>query len=347
MPDTQHDVTQRDTLMIDLALQGGGSHGGFTWGVLDCILDTPWLEVEGISGTSAGAMNAALYAHGMATGGRQAARDALEEFWSRVSRAAAWGPFQRTPVDRMLGRWTLDHSPAYLAADMMARVVSPYTFGVMDYNPLRGILEDILDFDAIADGPVKLFITATNVRTGRGRVFRQHEITPDVLLASACLPTLYRAVEIDGEAYWDGGFAGNPTISPLVTECEAYDVVLVQINPVERTGIPTDARDIQSRINEVSFNATLLKELKMMALLRKVVDAGSGEGSDWANMRMHRISTDLMVDLGASSKLNAEWDFLTMLRQDGYRSARAFGQAHQQDIGLRSTFDFEELIEGL
>ena len=186
MPDTQHDVTQRDTLMIDLALQGGGSHGGFTWGVLDCILDTPWLEVEGISGTSAGAMNAALYAHGMATGGRQAARDALEEFWSRVSRAAAWGPFQRTPVDRMLGRWTLDHSPAYLAADMMARVVSPYTFGVMDYNPLRGILEDILDFDAIADGPVKLFITATNVRTGRGRVFRQHEITPDVLLASAC-----------------------------------------------------------------------------------------------------------------------------------------------------------------
>ena len=334
----------RETLMIDLALQGGGSHGAFTWGVLDRILEAPWLEIEGISGTSAGAMNAAVLAHGMATGGREGARTALADFWQRVSRAAAMSPFQRTPLDKMLGRWTLDHSPAYLMADLMARMVSPYALAFGDYNPLRDLLVDMLDFEAIARGPVKLFITATNVRTGRGRVFRQHEITADVLLASACLPTLHKAVEIDGEAYWDGGFSGNPTITPLVNECEARDVVLVQINPVERPDIPTDARDIQSRLNEVSFNATLLKELRMMALLRSVVDAGTGEGARWANMRMHRITTDLMVALGASSKLNAEWAFLEMLRDEGRRAVADFAERHRADIGLRSTFDIEQLL---
>ena len=337
-------VKSRDTLMIDLALQGGGSHGAFTWGVLDRLLEVPWLEIEGISGTSAGAMNAAVLAHGIATGGRERGGAALSEFWRRVSRAAASSPFQRTPLDKMMGRWTLDNSPAYLAADMMARLVSPYAFGMIEYNPLRDILSDMLDFDAIAKGPVKLFITATNVRSGRGRVFRNHEITPDVLLASACLPTLYRAVEIDGEAYWDGGFSGNPTITPLVNECEAFDVVLVQINPVTRPDLPKDARDIQSRLNEVSFNATLLKELRMMALLRKVVDAGTGEGAAWANMRMHRITSDLMIELGASSKLNAEWAFLEMLRDEGRRTASAFGETHRADIGLRSTFDIEEFL---
>ncbi|MGF1659078.1 MAG: patatin-like phospholipase family protein [Rubrimonas sp.] len=336
----------RETLLIDLALQGGGSHGAFTWGVLDRMLEAPWIEIEGISGTSAGAMNAVVLAHGMATGGREGARAALAEFWRRVSRAAAMSPFQRTPLDKIMGRWTLDNSPAYLAADLMARLISPYAIGMGDYNPLRDLLCDMLDFEAIANGPVKLFITATNVRTGRGRVFRRHEITPEVLLASACLPTLHKAVEIDGEAYWDGGFSGNPTITPLVNECDAHDVVLVQINPVERPGVPKDARDIQSRLNEISFNATLLKELRMMALLRKVVDAGAGEGALWADMRMHRITTDLMVELGASSKLNAEWAFLEMLRDEGRRATEAFAERHRADIGLRSTFDIEDFIRG-
>nr|WP_172296116.1 patatin-like phospholipase family protein [Pseudoruegeria sp. HB172150] len=330
--------------MIDLALQGGGSHGAFTWGVLDRMLEVGWIDIEGISGTSAGAMNAAVLAHGIATGGKEGARAALRDFWRRVSRAATFSPFQRSPMDRLLGRWTLDYSPAYVTADLMARIVSPYALGMTDHNPLKTILDDMLDFEAIADGPVKLFITATNVRTGRGHVFRKHEITADVLLASACLPTLYRAVEICGEAYWDGGFAGNPTITPLVNECEARDVVLVQINPVDRPGLPTDARDIQSRINEVSFNATLLKELRMMAILRNVVDAGSGEGKLWSEMRMHRISTDLMVELGASSKLNAEWAFLDMLFEEGRRAVTAFGEKHRDDIGVNSTLDLEDYI---
>jgi NTE family protein len=339
-------LAARPPLMIDLALQGGGSHGAFTWGVLDRILEADWVEIEGISGTSAGAMNAAVLAHGMATGGREGARAALEEFWARVARAAVWSPFQRSPLDRMMGRWTLDNSPAYLTADLMARLVSPYALGLPDYNPLRDILNDMIDFDVLAEGPLKLFITATNVRTGRGRVFRRNEITADVLLASACLPTLYRAVEIEGEAYWDGGFSGNPTITPLVNECEAQDVVLVQINPVSRPDVPRDARDIQSRINEISFNSTLLKELRMMALLRQVVDVGEGECRHWADMRMHRISTDLMIDLGASSKLNAEWPFLTMLRDEGRRAAEAFALEHRSDIGVRSTLDIDQFIAG-
>ena len=222
----------RPPLLVDLALQGGGSHGAFTWGVLDRLLEEPWMEVEAISGTSAGAMNAAVFAHGMAAGGREAARAALEDFWRRVSRAARFSPFQRSPLDRLTGNWSLDNSPGFIAMDLMARLVSPYALG--GSNPLRDILSEVIDFDRLASGPVKLFITATSVRTGRGRVFRKHEVTPDVLLASACLPTMFQAVEIDGEPYWDGGFSGNPTLTPLVRECDSQDTFLVQINPAER-----------------------------------------------------------------------------------------------------------------
>jgi NTE family protein len=248
-------------------------------------------------------------------------------------------------MDRLLGRWTIDHSPLYTAFDLMARLVSPYSFGGSAGNPLRDILEASIDFKAVRDGPIKLFITATNVRTGRGRVFRKDELSPDVLLASACLPSLYQAVEIDGEAYWDGGYSGNPTITPLIRESAAMDIFLVQINPVERSDIPKTARDIQNRVNEVSFNATLLKELKMIALLRQAADAGSAEGRSWGEARIHRISSDLMAELGASSKLNAEWEFLTMLMQEGRQAALRFGEAHRHDVGVRSTFDFSSLLD--
>jgi NTE family protein len=333
-------------LLIDLALQGGGSHGAFTWGVLDRLLEEDWLEVEAISGTSAGAMNAAVFAHGMANGGRAAARAALEDLWRRVSRAATFSPFQRSPLDRLAGRWTLDSSPAFIAMDLMARLISPYAVGGAG-NPLRDILSEVIDFPRLAAGPVKLFITATNVRTGRGRVFRKHEVTPDVLLASACLPTMFQAIEIDGEPYWDGGFSGNPTLTPLVRECDSQDTFLVQINPAERREPPRTARQIASRMNEVSFNAVLLKELRMIAVLRQVVDPGSGEGARWAAMRIHRIQSDMMAQLGDSSKLNAEWAFLTLLRDEGRRAAEAFGRAHRADIGVRSTYDLDSLLEGV
>ena len=335
---------KRAPVLIDLALQGGGSHGAFTWGVLDRLLEEPWLQVEAISGTSAGAMNAAVLSSGWIKGGAEGAREALAAYWGRVAQAAMFSPVQRTPIDRALGRWSLDSSPVFIGLEMMARIFSPYDLNPRGYNPLTSILEQSIDFEHLAQSSIKLFITATNVRTGRGRIFRNAEITPDVLLASACLPTMFQAVEIDGEAYWDGGYAGNPTITPLVRESDAQDTILVQINPRERPGIPRTANEILNRLNEVSFNATLMKELRMIALLRQVADPGSGEGRRWAGMRTHRILTEMMTELGYSSKLNAERAFLEMLRDEGRRAAGAFLDAHADDLGHRTTTDLDALL---
>jgi NTE family protein len=335
---------QRDRVLVDLALQGGGAHGAFAWGVLDRLLEEPWLEIEAISGTSAGAMNAAVLADGHAAGGAEGAREALERFWAAVSRAAMFSPIRRTPLDVLLGRWTLDASPAFVAMDLAARLVSPYQLNPLGSNPLTDVLAGVVDFDRLARAPIRLFVTATNVRTGQGRIFENAEITSDVLLASACLPTLFQAVEIGGEAYWDGGYSGNPTITPLVRDCSSDDTVLVQINPVERPGVPRTAREINNRVNEVSFNATLLKELKMIALLREVANPGDCEGALWARMRVHRIASAAMADLGYSSKLNAEWDFLTFLRDEGRQAAEGFLQRHGHDLGRRSTLELEGLL---
>jgi NTE family protein len=331
-------------MLIDLALQGGGSHGAFTWGVLDRLLEEPWLKIDAISGTSAGAMNAAALADGWITGGASGARAALDAYWERVASAAAFSPLQRTPLDRLLGRWTLDTSPAFIALDLMSRVFSPYDLNPGGYNPLTAILEASIDFKRLVQSPIKLFVTATNVRTGRGRIFRNAELTAEVLLASACLPTMFQAIEIDGEPYWDGGFAGNPTITPLVRESNAQDTILVQINPRERPGTPRSAAEILNRLNEVSFNATLMKELRMIALMRQMADPGSGEGARWAAMRTHRIMTEMMTGLGYSSKLNGERAFLCLLRAEGRKAASAFLDAHAGDLGQRSTADIDALL---
>jgi NTE family protein len=336
--------TGRDSVLIDLALQGGGSHGAFTWGVLDRLLEEPWLRIEAISGTSAGAMNAAVLADGWIEGGAAGARAALRTYWSRVAQEARFSPLQRMPLDRMMGRWTLDHSPVFIGFEMMARLFSPYDLNPRGVNPLESILNEVVDFKRLSRSPIKLFITATNVRTGRGRIFRNNEITPDVLLASACLPTLFQAVEIEGDPYWDGGYAGNPTITPLIRESDAQDTILVQINPRERPGTPRTASEILNRLNEVSFNAALMKELRMIALLRQVSDPGTGEGRRWARMRTHRIMTDMMVELGYSSKMLAEGAFLDMLFEEGRRTAGSFLAEHADDIGKRSTADLDVLL---
>ncbi len=334
----------RDPVLVDLALQGGGSHGAFTWGVLDRLLEEPWLKIEAISGTSAGAMNAAVLVSGHMQGGADGAQAALDAYWKRVADAAKFSPLQRSPIDRLMNRWTLDTSPAYLAIDLMSRVVSPYNLNPLGLNPISSILSESIDFGRLAGASIKLFITATNVHTGRGRVFRNKEITPDVLLASACLPTMFQAIEIDGEPYWDGGYAGNPTITPLVRESDAQDTILVQINPRERRETPRTASEILNRLNEISFNAPLLKELRMIALLRQAADPGSGEGARWAHMRTHRIMTDKLAEFGASSKLNAEGAFLAMLKEEGRRAADAFLAEHGDDVGNRSTTDLDVLL---
>src|SRR6478609_3301508 len=344
---TSQAASSRASVLVDFALQGGGAHGAFTWGVLDRLLEESWLEIDGISGTSAGAMNAAVLVDGYADDGAEGARAALENFWRRVSQAAVLSPFRRSPLDVLLGRWTLDYSPMFVAMDMMARVFSPYDLSPSGANPLRNVLAEVVDFDRLTRAPIKLFVTATNVRTGRGRVFRNSEITPDVLLASACLPTMFQAIEIEGESYWDGGYSGNPTITPLVRECTSKDTILVQINPVERPDSPRTARDILNRLNEVSFNSALLKELRMIALLRQVANPGDCEGALWAGMRIHRVASQALTELGSSSKVNAEWDFLSMLRDQGRFSAEAFLDANGQDLGQRSSFDLDVLLKGV
>src|SRR5215475_8125220 len=336
---------ERDAVLIDLALQGGGSHGAFSWGVLDRLLVEKWLTIAGISGTSAGAMNAAVLADGWTAGGATGAREALEKYWRSVSRAAAFSPMQRSPLDRLMGRWSLDSSPAYIFTDLLSRLLSPYDLNPLGFNPLREILIESIDFERLARAPIKLFVTATRVRTGRGRIFRNAEITTDVLLASACLPTMFRAVEIDGEPYWDGGFAGNPTITPLVRESDAFDTILVQINPRERRDKLRKAGDILDRLNEISFNAPLMKELRMIALLRQAADPGSGEGARWARMRTHRIASDRLAEFGASSKLNAEWEFLALLKQEGRDSAEEFLACHGADVGSQSSTDLDVLLQ--
>ncbi len=335
------------TVPVNLALQGGGSHGAFTWGVLDRLLEEPGLAIDGISGTSAGAMNAAVLSSGFLAGGADGARQALEAFWRGVSDAARFSPFQRGPLDVLLGRWTLDNSPLFVAMDVMSRLYSPYDLNPHGRNPLRSILCRVIDFDRIADSPIRLFITATNVRTGRGRVFRNETVTPDVLLASACLPTMFQAIEIDGDPYWDGGYSGNPTITPLIRELDSDDTILVPINPVERPGTPHSARDILNRLNEVSFNAVLLKELRMIAMMRQVADPGHAEGARWARMRVHLVPNPVMADLGYSSKLNAEWSFLSMLREEGRKACDGFLAAHRDSLGKRSTIDLDILLEGV
>jgi NTE family protein len=345
MPTAKAGRQSRDTRPIDLALQGGGAHGAFTWGVLDRLLEEPWLGIEAVSGTSAGAMNAAVMVSGLASGGPERARQALHDFWERVARAGAMSPLQRSPLDKAMGNWSLDTSPAFLALDMMARVFSPYDLNPMGFNPLADILAESVDFGRLATAPVKIFVTATNVRTGRGRIFRNPELTPDVLLASACLPTLFQAVEIDGDPYWDGGYVGNPTITPLIRESDALDTILVQINPRERPGTPRTASEILNRLNEISFNAALMKELRMIALMREMATPATPEGARWATMRTHRIMTGMMTDLGHSSKLNAEWAFLTMLRDEGRRAAAEFLADHGDDIGVRSSADLDILLQ--
>jgi NTE family protein len=285
-----------------------------------------------------------VLADGWTDGGAAGARAALERYWRAVAEAGAYSPLQRSPLDRMMGRWGLDTSPAYLAMDLMSRMFSPYDLNPFGLNPLRRILAEHIDFDRLVRSPVKLYITATNVRTGRGRIFRNAEISPDVLLASACLPTMFQAVEIEGDLYWDGGFAGNPTITPLVRETDAHDTILVQINPRERPRPPRSAAEILDRLNEISFNSPLMKELRMIALLHQVADPGRGEGARWAEMRTHRIMSDALTEFGASSKLNTEPAFLTMLRSEGRRAATEFLLAHADDLGRRSTADLNVLL---
>ena len=266
---------------IDLALQGGGSHGALTWGVLDRLLEENRLEIDGISGTSAGAMNAVVLADGLHKGGRDGARAALHAFWKAVSDAARFSPIQRSPWDRLMGNDSLDHSPSYLLFESLTQLIAPAKLNPLAINPLRDLVIRLVDFERVnACRKVKLFVTATNVRTGKVKVFSNDEISIDAVMASACLPFLFQAVEIDGEAYWDGGYMGNPAIFPLIYSCDTPDVLVVHINPLERTELPRTAAEILNRINEISFNSSLLREMRAIAFVTQLIDSKAGNGLD-------------------------------------------------------------------
>lgn len=331
---------------INLALQGGGAHGAFTWGVLDRMFEEDPLWIEAISGTSAGAMNAVVAAQGMYDNGATGAREALNEFWLQVSKTGRASPIQRSPLDILMGNWALDTSPGYLMMDMLNRVASPYDLNPFDLNPLRDLVRDFVDFDKVAgEEDMGVFLSATNVETGRVRVFQRSEITLDVVMASACLPFMFKAVEIDGTPYWDGGYMGNPVLFPFADYSPCSDIMIVQINPLARPGAPRSARDILNRVNEITFNASLTRELRSYHFVDRLIAEGSLPPDDPRAMRVHMIDgAGEMLALSASSKMNAEWSFLTHLRDIGRRAADDWLGAHFDMIGERSTLNLGEMF---
>ena len=334
-----------DLKRINLALQGGGSHGAFAWGVLDRLLEDECIDFDGISATSAGAMNATVLAYGLAVGGRAGARHALADFWRRVAYLASLSPLQPTPFDRLRGYQSLDTSPAFVQFDLMTRLFSPYQLNPLNINPLRSILCDTVDFDAIrkAHCPIKLFLSATNVRTGKIRLFDNDEIGPDAVLASACLPFLFQAIEIDGEHYWDGGYMGNPAIFPLIYNCDSRDVVIVHINPIERPDVPKTAGEILNRINEISFNSSLMREMRSVSFVTRMIEEGKMLDKNAKHMLIHGIEADdVMRVMSVGSKLNADWDQVSMLMKVGRQRTDAWLVAHFDQLGKQSTIDIHE-----
>jgi NTE family protein len=338
---------QRSGKPINLALQGGGAHGAFTWGVLDLLLEDGRTEIEGISGASAGAMNAIMLADGLTRGGGDEARQRLADFWRAVSVDGHLPDLQRSVAERLFP--FVPRETLWFGA--MSRLLSPYDLNPLNINPLKEVIERFVDFEAIrGDRSLELFISATNVHTGELRVFTRAEITPEVVMASAALPLLFRAVEIDGVPYWDGGYSGNPAVTPFLRATATEDVLIVQINPRERRKVPTRTREIMSRVNEINFNAPLLSELRGVAFVNRLIDEGrlprGLRQGEFRRLRLHRIvMQELPEDVGTRSTLKTDYEYFAMLRKLGQRATRRFLDAHFDDIGRRSTIDMAETVE--
>lgn len=338
-----------DAKVINLAIQGGGAHGAYAWGVIDRLLEDGRIRIEGLSGTSAGSMNAVVFAYGDMQGGRGGAREALYNFWKRISEAGAlYSPLRRTPWEyassHLNNQWNQDGSIAYQMFDLMTRVLSPYQFNPFKLNPLRQVLEEAVDFDALHGCQrTKLFLSTTNVRNGKVRVFKMEEITADVVMASACLPFLFHAVQIGEDHYWDGGYMGNPSLHPFFYHTETRDVLVIHINPIDRDEVPTTSADILNRLNEITFNASLLKEMRAVAFVTKLIE------EDWLkeehkdklkHVLIHSIRADgVLCDLSVASKFNTDWHFLLYLRDLGREIAGQWLDVNFESIGQKSTVD--------
>lgn len=337
------------TKRISLALQGGGALGAYTWGALDRLLEDARIEISGISGSSAGAMCAVVLAQGFVEGGREGARRQLRLFWEGVAHAGHANPYRKTPMMAFLNAfkpgWAAE---SYLAlwADLATRFASPYDFNPLNINPLKEVLEELVDFDRVrACEDIALFIGATNVETGRIRVFTRPELTVDHVMASACLPQLFQAVEIDGAPYWDGGYVGNPALFPLFEVGASRDIVIVQVHPVERAGTPRSALDIIARTNEITFNASLLSELRAIEFVGRLVDEHRLPEGRYRKMLIHNVSEGQpLTPLGFGVDLNTDLSFFEDLFAVGRAAAERWLQAHFDALGQRSTVDLAAMF---
>lgn len=330
---------------VNLALQGGGSHGAFTWGVLDHLLADGRLEITGISGASAGAVNAVMLADGLTRGGPEEARKRLAEFWRAASAGGDLPPMQRALTDRLFSMIPFASTPVQNWFETMAHYFSPYELNPLNINPLSSLIERFVDFDAIgSNADLALYISTTNVHTGRLRIFANEKITAEVVMASAALPFMFRAVEIDGVPYWDGGYMGNPAIFPFLQTTESEDVLVVQINPVSRATTPRTSGEIINRLNEITFNSALISELRTMDFVNQLIDDGRlprGTGKDqYRRLNIHRIDLGALgTRLAASSKMKTDYEFFELLHRAGIRAARKFLDNHFEDIGNKSSID--------
>ncbi len=326
---------------VGLALQGGGAHGAFTWGILDRLLEEEQIFAEGICGTSAGAVNAVALAYGLHTGGPDKAKQVLNSLWKQVSKFGSFF-FEPSFLDK---NQDIYNSPGYLFINSLTQHFSPYTFNPFNYNPLRDILESLIDFEELRHyNKKKLFICATNVRTNHARIFHNEEITVEAVLASCCLPFLFQAVEIEGQHYWDGGYMGNPPIFPLIKETDAHDILLIKVNSMNIDQLPTTARDISDRINEISFNSSLVNELKLIHYRNELLKAGVKIPNDSnKEIFIHTISGyDHLKSLSYSSKMNTSWNFLYSLKLKGRDAAQKWLEQKFPSVGTKSTFDITE-----
>jgi len=343
-------ATPQSIKTINLALQGGGSHGAYTWGVLDALAEDTRIEVSAISGASAGAMNAVVFASGLEDGGRDGAREKLEKFWLSVSNEGSLDRPERRYINAWLAAWSGILPAAKLAAewtDAISQFVSPYSFNPLNVNPLRAHLAAAVDFVRLrSSDSVKLFIAATNVKTGRGEIFRRNILTADHVMASACLPRLFQAVQIDGQAYWDGGYAGNPPLWPLFYETQCRDAIIVQINPIERGDTPRTAEEIANREDEITFNASLLAELRAADFVARLVQSGVLKTENYRLERLHRIGgAGKLESFNAATKLDASWPFLKQLRDLGRADTRTWLEENFDAIGVESTLDVDRALK--
>jgi len=327
---------------VSLALQGGGSHGAFTWGVLDRLLQEDRLEFEGITGTSAGAVNAVVLADGWAAGGREGAREALRIYWQKVSKLSARGPLAPSMIDVANPDHGLEHTPGFMFLEPLTYFAGPYQMNPLNINPFKNLLAEAIDFERVRKQTAfKLFLCATDVQTAKVKIFNGKDIGVEHLLASTCLPLLMQTVEVDGEFYWDGSYAGNPAIFPLVYECSAHDILMVHITPAERPGVPTTSPAIMNRMQEISFNTALIREMRTIAFLNRLVDEGRMDGGK--RLLVHLIEAeDLIRGFSWSSRLNSDWGFLMHLYQLGRGRAEQWLNANFDRIGVESTLDLHD-----